>query len=56
MGGFVILDGNMKVVIQAGRQYGSMLTNNKAESFSFCNALDYLAKVVHWESKLPYPV
>ena len=46
MGGFVILDGDGKEVVHAGRYYRPGQTNNKAESFAMWDAVHCLQSLI----------
>ena len=56
MGGFVILDGEGKEVVRAGRYYGPGQTNNKAESFAMRDAIHCLQALVNARPDLRLPV
>ena len=56
MGGFIILDGDGKEVILAGRYYGPGQTNNEAESFAMWDAVYCLQSLSDSKPDLQLPV
>ena len=56
MGGFIILDGDGKEVIRAGRYYGPEQTNNEVESFVMRDAVHCLQSLINSQQDLRLPV
>ena len=56
MGGFVILDGDGKEVVSAGRYYGPEQTNNEVESFAMRDMVHCLQSLINSHPDFQLPV